>query len=183
MDDCAADVVVDVCRGHRKPSLTKGGLKWDRRAQSLFFFDTARHHGPRHDERGANTPDRRRAGEAGAGKSTVAAQRCLWSLERTHYIGIFPKQLLLTQSLLPAHIFPLPHFVAHEPPQFTSDSVPSLTASLHCMNWQVWLKQVRLILQSLLMRHFEPASHLGQGLPQSMSASPPFFCPSKHVRG
>jgi hypothetical protein len=44
---------------------------------------------------------------------------------------LMPTQFLLTQSLLPVHVFPLAQVDPHEPPQSTSLSLPFLTRSSH----------------------------------------------------
>jgi hypothetical protein len=88
---------------------------------------------------------------------------------------------------LPPQARAAPHFVAHEPPQSTSDSVPFFTLSVQVGAWhlssvqnnpQLWLAQTPLA-QSLAAPQSLPLPHLLHWAPpQSTSVSPLFRCPS-----
>jgi hypothetical protein len=79
------------------------------------------------------------------------------------------------------HDCPSAHFVAHEPPQSTSVSLPFCALSVHVGATQKPPEQLLdsqslLVLQVFVRMHFD-----GHAAPQSISASVPFLTPSLHV--
>jgi hypothetical protein len=94
----------------------------------------------------------------------------------------FPLHTPLVQSPPTLHAFKSAHFVAQDPPQSTSVSVPFLALSLQLPVVQTLLVQMPLT-QSLPALHEKPPAQRLQleEPPQSMADSPPFLTLSLHA--